>query len=277
MMKIGYISTYPPRECGIGTFTQNLQQAIKKSVEGDGSMYEGSVIAISDDEGYHAHSKEVKMVLQQDEQADYLEAADFINLSGLDLCVLEHEFGIFGGESGVYILPLLHRLEMPFIVTLHTVLDTPSYNEKIILKEVCNMASKVVVMSKKAVKFLEEIYQVPKEKIKLIPHGVPDMQFDTPESRKAFRFEGKKVLLTFGFVSRNKGIETVIKSLPEVIKNHPNTIYIILGKTHPNVIKHAGEEYRNYLKLLVKNMDLQDHVLFLNELIDEDDKVSHSL
>ncbi|MFC4871962.1 glycosyltransferase family 4 protein [Negadavirga shengliensis] len=274
-MKIGYISTYPPRECGIGTFTQNLQQAIKKSVEGDGGTYEGFVIAINDEDGYHSHPSEVKMTLQQDQQTDYLEAADFINLSGLDLCVLEHEFGIFGGESGLYILPLLHRLEMPFIVTLHTVLDSPSYNEKIILKEVCDMASKVVVMSKKAVKFLDEIYQVSREKISLIEHGVPDMQFDTSGVRKAFRFEEKKILMTFGFVSRNKGIETVIKSLPDVIKNHPNTVYMILGKTHPNVIKHAGEEYRNYLKLMVKNMDLQDHVLFLNDFIDENELIKY--
>ncbi|QDH81289.1 glycosyltransferase [Echinicola soli] len=274
-MKIGYISTYPPRECGIGTFTQNLQLAIKKAFEDSDIKYEGSVIALSDDNDHYIYPKEVKMTLQQDQQADYLEAADFINLSGLDLCVLEHEFGIFGGESGVYILPLLHKLEMPFIVTLHTVLDTPSYNQKIILKEVCRMAKEIVVMSNKAVTLLEEIYLVPIEKIKLIAHGVPDIQYDSAVVRKTFRFDGKKVLLTFGFISRNKGIETVIRSLPEVIKKYPNTIYLILGKTHPNIIKHAGEEYRNFLHRLARNLDVQDHVMFINEFIDEDELIRY--
>ncbi|WP_200978152.1 glycosyltransferase family 4 protein [Echinicola sp. 20G] len=274
-MKIGYISTYPPRECGIGTFTQNLQQNIRKAFEDDDIKYEGNVIALGDNDGQYIYPKEVRMSLQQDQQSDYLEAADFINLSGLDLCILEHEFGIFGGESGVYILPLLHKLEMPFIVTLHTVLDTPSYNQKIIFKEVCRMAKAIVVMSNKAVNLLEEIYLVPEEKINLIEHGVPDIHYDASEVRKTFRFDGKKVLLTFGFISRNKGIETVIKSLPEVIKKYPNTIYLILGKTHPNVVKYAGEEYRNYLHRLAKNLDMQDHVLFINEFIDENELIRY--
>ncbi|WP_234406872.1 glycosyltransferase family 4 protein [Prolixibacter bellariivorans] len=184
---------------------------------------------------------------------------------------MEHEFGIFGGQSGVYILPLLHRLEVPLIVTLHTILKTPSYNEKAILREICKMAQKIVVMSHKATEFLTSIYDVPKEKIALIEHGVPDIHFNPEESKKEFKLENKKVLLTFGFVGRNKGIETVIKALPKVVAKHPDVIYIVLGKTHPNVLRHSGEEYRIFLMRLVKNLQLEKHVLFLNEFIDERD------
>lgn len=265
-MKLAYIGTYPPRECGIGTFTENLVKSINESPDTN----EGIVIALSDHEEEYAYPKEVKMVIHQEQQTDYLEAANFINLSGTDLCVLEHEFGIYGGQSGVYILPLLHRLEIPLVVTLHTILETPSYNEKVILKEICNMATKVVVMSKKAVGFLSTIYGVPKEKIALIEHGVPDVHFDAVQTKKEFKFENKKVLLTFGFIGRNKGIETVINALPKAIEKYPEIVYLVLGKTHPNVLRHSGEEYRTYLQLLVKNLHLSDHVVFLNEFIDEE-------
>lgn len=266
-MKIAYIGTYPPRECGIGTFTENLV----KSINEDPDTSEGVIVALSDHEEDYAYPKEVKLVIHQEQQEDYLEAANFINLSGADICVLEHEFGIFGGQSGVYILPLLHRLQIPLIVTLHTILETPSYNEKAILKEICKMASKVVVMTRKAISFLTTIYDVPDKKIKLIEHGVPDIQFDAVRTKKEFKLEAKKLLLTFGFIGRNKGIETVIKALPKAIETHPDIVYMVLGKTHPNVMRHSGEEYRNYLQLLVKHLGLSNHVLFLNEFIDQDE------
>ncbi len=265
-MKLAYIGSYPPRECGIGTFTENLVQSINESTD----TSEGIVIALSDHDEVYAYPKEVKLVIHQEQQTDYLEAANFINLSGADICVLEHEFGIYGGQSGVYILPLLHRLQIPLIVTLHTILETPSYNEKAILKEICKMASKVVVMSRKAVLFLTSIYDVPNEKIEIIEHGVPDIKFDPIKTKKEFKFEAKKVILTFGFIGRNKGIETVINALPKAIEKHPEILYMVLGKTHPNVLRHSGEEYRTYLQLLVKNLKLNNHVLFLNEFIDED-------
>lgn len=268
-MKVAFIGTYPPRECGIGTFTRNLVDSmVFKKPEGDGAV-EGFVVALSDHDLVYPYPEEVKLIIHQEQQPDYMKAANFINLSGADLCVLEHEFGIFGGENGVYILPLLHRLKMPLVVTLHTILKTPSYNEKAILKEICKMASKVVVMSHKAIGFLTDIYNVPKEKIAFIEHGVPDIYFDHKETKKEFKLEDKKVLLTFGFLGRNKGIETVIKALPEVIDEHPDVLYLILGKTHPNILRHSGEEYRNYLQLLVKNLKLGNHVLFLNEFMEQ--------
>lgn len=268
-MKIAYIGTYPPRECGIATFTRDLFGAMIKGGENDHNGHEGMIIAMDDQEESYDYPEEVKLIIQQEQQGDYLEAARFINLSGADVCILEHEFGIYGGQSGVYILPLLHRLEIPLIVTLHTVLKTPSYNEKAILTEICKMAARVVVMSHKAIEFLTGIYNIPPGKIELLEHGVPDLQFNHDLVKKEFKLEAKKVLLTFGFISRNKGIETVIKALPAIVAKYPETVYIVLGKTHPAVLRHSGEEYRVFLLRLVKSLQLEKHVLFLNEFINE--------
>jgi glycosyltransferase involved in cell wall biosynthesis len=270
-MKLAFIATYPPRECGIGTFTNNLFNAILFDKGSRDKGNEGFVVALNDIELAYDYPEEVKLTIRQEHQEDYLEAVKFINLSGADVCVLEHEFGIFGGQNGVYILPLLHRLEIPLIVTLHTILKTPSYNEKAVLQEICKMAQKIVVMSHKAIEFLVSIYKVPEEKIVFIEHGVPDIHFNQEKSKREFKLESKKVLLTFGFIGRNKGIETVIKALPDVIAKHPDVIYIILGKTHPNVLRHSGEEYRIFLMRLVKGLQLEKHVLFLNEFINVQD------
>ncbi|HBE43513.1 MAG TPA: glycosyl transferase, partial [Bacteroidales bacterium] len=229
----------------------------------------GLVIALNDHEQTYNYPEEVKLTIRQEHQRDYLSAVRFINLSGADLCILEHEFGIFGGQNGVYILPLLHRLEIPLIVTLHTIIKTPSYNEKAILAAICTMASKIVVMSHKAIEFLITIYNVDKKKIEYIEHGVPDIQYNKLQSKKEFHLENKKVLLTFGFISRNKGIETVIKALPKVIEKHPEVLYMILGKTHPNVLRYSGEEYRIQLQHLVNSLKLSRHVFFLNEFINQ--------
>ena len=268
-MKLAYIGTYPPRECGIGTFTENLTKSMLDLDEQGIAQNEVFVVAMDDGTENYTYPKEVKLQISQEQQTDYIEAANFINLSGADVCILEHEFGIYGGQSGVYILPLLHRLEIPCIVTLHTILNAPSYNEKAILKEICKMADKVVVMSHKAISFLTNFYDVPDEKIVLIEHGVPDIHFNRADSKAEFKLTKKKLILTFGFIGRNKGIETVIKALPEIIKTHPEVLYIVLGKTHPNVLRHEGEEYRNFLQLLIKNLNLQAHVLMLNEFIGE--------
>ncbi len=270
-MKLAFIGTYPPRECGIGIFTNNLFNSILANSEKMESGSEGFVVALNDNDLTYEYPKEVKAIIRQEHQEDYLKAVKFINLSGADICILEHEFGIFGGQNGVYILPLLHRLEVPLIVTLHTILKNPSYNEKAVLKEICKMASKIVVMSHKAIEFLISIYNVPEEKIAFIEHGVPDIFFSQEKSKKEFKLDQRKVLLTFGFIGRNKGIETVIKALPEVVKKHPDVIYIVLGKTHPNVLRHSGEEYRIFLMRLVKSLQLEKHVMFLNEFIDEQD------
>src|SRR6056297_397388 len=269
-MKLVFISTYPPRECGIGTFTNNLfkSMTINDHIIDKKESY---IIALNDNELTYQYPEEVKFKIRQEHQRDYLKAAKFINLSTAEVCILQHEFGIFGGQNGMYILPLLHRLDIPLIVTLHTVLKNPSYNEKAVLNEICKMAARIVVMSNKAIEFLTTVYDIPKEKIALIEHGVPDISFNSEKCKKEFKLDHKKVLLTFGFVSRNKGIETVIQALPEVIEKYPKLVYIILGKTHPNVLRQSGEEYRIFLMRLVKKLGLEEHVIFLNNFVDEKD------
>jgi len=268
-MKLAYIGTYPPRECGIGTFTMNLYKSMIAHSDASEEPVEGFIVAIDDNDLTYNYPEEVKLTIKQEHQRDYLEAVKFINLSGANICILEHEFGIFGGQNGIYILPLLHRLEMPLVVTLHTIVKEPSYNEKAVLHEICKMANKVIVMSHKAIEFLVDIYNVDREKIVFIEHGVPDIQYSQVQTKKEFNLEKKKLLLTFGILSRNKGIETVLKALPKVIAKHPDVLYVVLGKTHPNVLRHSGEEYRNSLLLLTKKLNLSNHVVFINEFINQ--------
>lgn len=268
-MKIAYIGSYPPRECGIGAFTKDLYEAMINQPGIKTDQQDALVIAMDDNPDSYLYPAEVKFKIQQEQQEDYIEAANFINLSGADVCILEHEFGIFGGQNGIYILPLLHRLEIPFIVTLHTVLKNPSYNEKAILTQICKMAGSIVVMTKKAIEFLTTLYDIAPDKIRLIEHGVPGIQFEHETAKRDLKLTNKKVLLTFGFISRNKGVETVIKALPEVVKQYPETVYIVLGKTHPAVLRNAGEEYRVFLLRLVKKLQLEKNVIFLNEFFNQ--------
>jgi len=265
--KVTIISTYPPRQCGIGTFSQSLIEGIT----GQDATYENTlfdVIAINDPQVTTEYPPIVKLIIDQQNQRDYLKAAAFINLSGSRSCLLQHEYGIFGGQSGIYILPLLHELKLPLIVTLHTVLKNPSFIEKSILQEIGKVASRVVVMSESGVQFLTSVYQIDKNKIIVIPHGIP--KFNPKEHqqlKRKFHYENKKVLMTFGLLGRNKGIETVIHSLPEVVKRHPEVVYLVLGNTHPNVLQQTGESYRHYLKLLVRGYHLEDHVFFIKQFL----------
>lgn len=267
-MKISFIGTFPPRECGIGTFTKNLFDAMMAAPDAEGPN-QGLVIAMDDHGQHYDYAGEVKLTIRQEEQADYLQAANFINISGSDVCLLQHEFGIFGGRNGIYILPLLHRLKIPLIVTLHTVLKNPSYTERAVMIEICKIAQSVVVMSRTAIAMLVEGYGVPENKIIQIAHGVPDIQFDHREAKKEFKLTSSYVLLTFGFIGRNKGIEVVLKALPAVVTRYPQLVYIVLGKTHPNVLRHSGEEYRTFLLGLVKKLGIEKHVIFLNEFINQ--------
>lgn len=273
-MKIIYISTYVPRECGIGTFTNNLLKSAQKENSKQEDSIEYEVVAINDTDQVYQYPPEVKFIIQQENQEDYLNAADYIN-GAANCCVLEHEYGIFGGQNGIYILPLLSRLKIPLVVTLHTVLEKPSYNERAVLTEICKMSLFIVVMSNKAIGLLQRIYSVPIEKIVFVPHGVPEFPQLQAEAKEHLELTNKNLLLTFGFIGRNKGIETVIKALPKVINRFPNVLYIVLGKTHPNVLKHSGEEYRVYLESLVDQLSLKNHVLFVNEFIDQEDLLTY--
>lgn len=270
-MKFAFISTYPPQKCGIGTFTNNLIKSIAENFGYKELIPNLYVVAISDKDPPYEYPSEVSFVVNQNVQRDYVAAAKFINYNKVDACILEHEFGIFGGESGVYILSLVSRLEVPLIVTFHTVIREPTYIQKVIVQELSQRAEKVIVMSQKAVKFLLDIYNISEEKIEVIEHGVPvGKVFHRDAVREKFNFTNKTVLLTFGLLSRNKGIETVIKALPKVVEKHKNVLYIILGNTHPKVVSRYGEEYREYLLRLVKEFGIEDYVYFYKNFLPED-------
>ncbi|MFA7359830.1 MAG: glycosyltransferase [Candidatus Kapaibacterium sp.] len=275
-MKLIFIGTYPPQICGIGTFTHNLIKSVGVNFGSNNSLHNLNVIAISDNGNNYEYPPEVTFVVNQNRHSDYLNAARYINYNESDVCILEHEFGIFGGESGVYILSLVNRIEIPLVVTFHTVIKEPSQIQKMIVQELSKKAFKIIVMSKKAVKFLREIYDIPEERIEIIEHGVPVRKVYHRESkRQKFNFRDKTVLFTFGLLSRNKGIETVIKALPKVIEKHKNLIYIVLGKTHPKVLSQYGEEYREYLLGLVKKYGLERHVHFYKDFVHEDELMEY--
>ncbi|KQN38588.1 glycosyl transferase [Pedobacter sp. Leaf41] len=271
-MKIAYISTYPPRECGLATFNQNLVNAL--SLNSSYDAQNSFVVALneSDNLDEHAYPKEVKFVIRQQNQQDYLEAADFINNSDIETCIIEHEFGIYGGNSGVFLLSFINRLKKPFITILHTVLKEPNFMQQTIIKEIALKSSKIVVMSKKAVLFLTSIYQIPQSSIKLIEHGVPDLEpILNNEVAQSELFRNRKVLFTFGLISRNKGLETMIKALPSIVAQHPDVLYVILGNTHPGVVKHNGEEYRDSLKALAKELGVESNIAFVNKFVSEEE------
>lgn len=278
-MKIAYISTYPPRECGIATFNQNLMRAINANYSKRKKLSDGGfVVALNDSENLkeYDYPEEVKYVIRQNHQKDYIRAANYINTSAADVCIMEHEFGIYGGESGIYILPLIHRLEKPLISILHTILKEPSYVQRIIIREIAEQSSKIIVMSHRAVQFLTTIYDIPAEKIQIIEHGVPDLEAPETNPVKQFNaFKNKRVLLTFGLLSRNKGLETVVKALPAIAEKHPDVMYVILGNTHPGVIKNSGEEYRDHLKSLAAKLNVSDHLTFINKFVSEEELINY--
>ncbi|MFC3196636.1 glycosyltransferase family 4 protein [Parapedobacter deserti] len=267
-MKIALIGTYKPRRCGIGSFTKNLFDSLPSEIHNSPGSF---VVAINEPGSSRDYPPEVQFVIDQDDHETYLKAAEFINQRGADICLVQHEYGIFGGQNGVYILSLLHSLAVPVITTFHTVLKKPSHNELYIAKEIAKISQRVVVMAEKAVELLGDNYEIPERKITVIPHGVPEISYDRTAVRGELQLTDKKVLFTFGFIGRNKGIETVISALPALVAQHPDIVYIVLGKTHPNVVKHAGEEYRLFLHRLVKKLNLEPHVIFLNQYASEQD------
>lgn len=277
-MKIAYISTYPPRECGLATFNNNLTKAISANFDGQTLVESSIVIAMnnSDDLTEYDYPEEVKFIIRQNVQDDYKAAADFINSSDIDACVLQHEFGIYGGENGLYVLPFLNQIEKPIISILHTILNSPTFLQKAIIREIAKKSAKIVVMGKRAVGFLTDIYQIPKEKIQFLEHGVPDLEAPTINPvREIAELKGKKIMLTFGLLSRNKGLETVVKALPTIVSKNPNVVYVVLGNTHPGVVKNSGEEYRDYLKALAAELNVADHLVFLNRFVEEEELINY--
>jgi glycosyltransferase involved in cell wall biosynthesis len=270
-MKLIFISTTLPMQCGLATFNGNLKSAIQNS---DISNVDSFTIAISDAEDLTTYSfpNDVKFIVRKKNKADYINAANIINNSDADACILQHEFGIFGGNDGLYVLNLLSQIKKPVITIMHTVLKTPNYNQQIIVQQIAKFSQKIVVMNHKAISMLHSIYNIQADKLQYIAHGVPNLEPKiNNEVKLQYPFKDKKVLLTFGLISRGKGLETVIEALPAIVKNHPDVVYVILGNTHPDIIKNNGEEYRDSLKDLAKKLNVEKHVIFINKFVDEEE------
>lgn len=256
--KIAFISSFRPRQCGIATFTSDLIESIGKA---GGTDFRPSVFAMeSGDE--HEYKRPVKYVIRRNAAGDYAEACDYINSGNFDAVSLQHEFGLFGGDGGSYISLLLKRLKVPVITTLHTVLEKPSSDYLNALLDICDRSDKIIIMNRRGIEMLTNIYGVPRKKIRLIPHGIPDIPFRNSNLCRQGSSSARKILMTFGLIGRNKGIEVMLRAMPEIIKSHPEILYMIVGTTHPEVVKHEGYSYRDELLDIVKKLRLENHVVF---------------
>jgi len=262
--RIAVVGNYLPRRCGIATFTTDLCDAIHAAY----GTTELLALPVNDTEDGYAYPARVRFELSEDNLASYRQAADFLNFSNIDLVCLQHEYGIFGGRAGAHILELLRRLRMPFATTLHTVLREPSPDQRAVMEEIANLSDRLIVMSRQSAEILQEVFQVPAGKIDLIPHGIPDLPFTDPSFYKdGFGTEGKEVLLTFGLLSPNKGIENVIKAMPAILGRHNNVVYMVSGVTHPHILRREGDKYREYLQSLARDLGVEASVIFRNRFV----------
>jgi len=263
--RIAFIGNYLPRLCGIATFTTDLCEAIATEFADTSCI----AIPVNDvPEGY-AYPGRVRFELDEKDVESYRRAADFLNINNVDIVCLQFEYGIFGGRAGSHILAILRQLRMPVVTTLHTILQTPDPDQRRVLEEVAALSDRLVVMSERGAEFLHSIYGVDRDKIDLIPHGIPDVPFVDPSFHKdLFAVEGKIVLLTFGLLSANKGIETVISAMPAILARNPNVVYIVVGATHPHVLRHDGESYRLSLQWLAQEKGVEGQIVFYNRFVD---------
>lgn len=264
LRKIAFVGDYLPRKCGIATFTHDLRSAVAQY-----GPSECIVVPVDDIADSYEYPPEVRFQITEQDLGSYRRAADFLNFSDVDVVSLQHEFGIYGGPAGGHILAFLRYLRRPVVTTLHSVLPQPNDNQKRVMDQVIDLSARLVVMTERSRSMLQDVYHVPENKIDLIVHGIPDRPFADPNFFKdQFGVEGKSVGLTFGLLSPNKGIEYVLKALPEVIREFPNFMYIILGATHPSLFRSEGETYRISLERMAKELGIQKHVSFYNRFVE---------
>ena len=263
--KIAFVGDHLPRKCGIATFTSDLLAAVAAAHP----QSQCFSVSVNDIRGGYEYPQVVRFEIEEQDLSSYLRAADFLNISDVDIVCLQHEFGIFGGLAGGHILALLRELRMPVVTTLHTLLREPKAEQRRVMQELVALSTRLVVMAERGRQMLQEIYQAPPAKIDLIPHGIPDVGFvDPTDFKDQFGVEGKVVLLTFGLLSPNKGIEYVLNALPHILAEFSNVVYIVLGATHPNELREHGEAYRLSLEILAKKNKLEKNVIFYNRFVE---------
>lgn len=263
--KIAVIGNYLPRQCGIATFTTDLSQSLSHEL-----ITEENLINVAMDdipEGYN-YPPQVKFRVRQNVQSDYFWAADYLNANQYDAVIVQHEYGIFGGEDGAHILQMIQSLKMPVITNLHTVLEHPTDGQRKVMNGLAKYSDRLLVMSKKAIDILTNVYEIDKKMITFIPHGIPDVAFKEPGIfNNRFGLENKDVILTFGLLGPDKGIENMIEAMPLIVKEHPNVMYLILGQTHPHILDKTGDSYRRSLQQLVNKLGMKNHIIFHNNFV----------
>lgn len=262
--RVGFVSSFPPRECGIATFTKDLTEELDKL-----KIFRRSVvIAVNEQGAFYNYGSQVRFEIEQRQPETYRNAAGYVNSSGIALSNLQHEFGLFGGRWGEDVLRYLEELEKPNVVTFHTVLRNPKDDLLKVVSGLTEMSRRVIVMTRRSRKILLEQYGVPPRKLRVIPHGVPKVDIATNERAKEYlRFKHRLILSTFGLIHRGKGIEYVVNALPRVVEKEPSILYLVLGQTHPEVRKREGESYRNELIDLTEWLRMENHVRFHNRYL----------
>lgn len=263
--KIAVIGNYLPRQCGIATFTTDLSQSLAQEL----TIEENLINVAMDDipEGYN-YPAQVKFRIRQDVQSDYFWAADYLNANQYDAAIVQHEYGIYGSEDGCHILHMIKSLNMPVITNLHTVLEHPTAGQRKVMEGLAKYSDRLLVMSKKAIEILTTVYGIDRNMISFIPHGIPDATFKTPGLfNNYFGLENKDIILTFGLLGPDKGIESMIKAMPSIVKEHPNVLYLILGQTHPHILDKHGDTYREELQKLINKLKMEDYIKFHNQFV----------
>lgn len=262
--RIAFLGDFIPRLCGIATFTHDLVKAVASEAP-EADCYVG---AVNDRmEGYH-YPPQVRFELLEKDLDSYRRAADFLNFSNADVLCVQHEFGIYGGPSGSHLMALLKEVRMPVVTTLHTVLQNPNAMQRRVMEELVRRSDRLVVMARKGAEILRDTFGVPEGKVDIIPHGIPEMPFaDSSDYKAQFGVEGRSVLLTFGLLGPGKGIEYAIEALPEIVRRHPNVVYLVLGATHPHLVAREGERYRLSLERLAEDLGVKEHVIFYNRFV----------
>lgn len=272
LQSLALLGSYVPRKCGIATFTRDLRDAIAREM-GPGRTL---VLAMDDEPGGYPYPDDVRFQIRAHEERDYRTAAELININQIDVTVVQHEFGIYGGRDGSFVLDLMRRARMPIITTLHTVLTDPSPGQAKVMRELARLSDRLVVMNSLAIPMLTKTFNVDDSKIACIPHGIPDVPFVDPSFHKdQFGFEGRTVMLTFGLLSPGKGIEYAIQAMPKIVARHPDVLYVVLGATHPHVIRDQGDAYRTNLERMVDKLGVRDNVVFHNRFVELNELVNY--
>ncbi len=263
--KIAFVGNYLPRLCGIATFTTDVCTSVAAQFPEVACF----AVPVNDVEGGYDYPPEVRFEIEEQNLSSYRRAADFLSINDVDVLCVQHEYGIYGGPAGGHLLALLREVDLPIVTTLHTVLKDPNPDQKRVMQELIQLSTRLVVMSQKGAQFLRDVYKAPAAKIDVIPHGIPETAFvDSSAYKDLFGVEGRQVLLTFGLLSPNKGIETVLNALPKIVAQRPGVVYIILGATHPHLVREAGESYRLSLELLAEKNGVKQNVIFYNRFVE---------